>query len=481
MKHLFTLLAALMLAPPGALRAGDVSKPNVLLIVVDDLNTELGCYGNPSVKSPAVDRLAARGIRFDRAYCQYSLCNPSRISFLSGRRPETTGVYVLGAAPRRVMPDAIMLPQLFRQQGYFSAGAGKVYHTLKTNDPESWDDYQDGESEDAQEKAALAARYQRGDKTPRAFVLDGDGSRTRDGMNTRKIAGYLVEQAKSGKPFFLALGLHKPHLPWTAPKRFFDLYPSGSIPEPDSPRMIGIPAIALQTELAGVPPPPLRMAALTGYYACISFTDDNVRQVLDQLDQHQLWDSTVVVLLGDNGFHLGDHGGLWAKHTAFENATRVPLILAGAGVPRGRVVTQPVELLDLYPTLAELCGLPAPSGLEGKSLVPMMKSNKEDPSARAYSMIYHYDVATASDVLGRSVRTKDYRYTEWANEQQERELYLVGEEPAEYRNQADNPKARVQLTRAERLLRELKPPKPGPANRPEALVKGEKRKGPVDP
>ena len=184
-------LTALLLAPMADLQAGETANPNVLLVVVDDLNVDLGCYGNPMVKSPAVDRLASRGVRFDRAYCQYALCNPSRTSFLSGRRPETTGVYANGRTPRQALPDAIMLPQLFRQKGYFSAGAGKVFHSVRNNDPLSWDFYQDGEGEDDQEKAALAARYKAGDKTPRAYPLDGDGSKTRDGLNTRKIAGYL--------------------------------------------------------------------------------------------------------------------------------------------------------------------------------------------------------------------------------------------------------------------------------------------------
>jgi uncharacterized sulfatase len=450
------------------------TRPNVLFVVVDDLNTELGCYGNRIVKSPNVDRLAARGVLFDRAYCQYPLCNPSRISFLSGRRPETTGVYVLNTSARQASPEAVMLPQMLRQNGYFSAGAGKVYHNLKTCDPQSWDFYQDGDGEDEQEKAAIKSRYSGGDGRPRWHVLDGDGSKTRDGLNTQKIAGYIEAYAKSGKPFFLAPGFHKPHLPWTAPKRFFDLYPDGRIPEPTEPLMRNIPALALQTELAGFPQPDSRTGAIAGYYACISFMDDNLGQLLDKLDRLKLWEKTVVVFVGDNGFHLGDHGGLWSKHTVFENATRVPLIIAAPSLPRGKVITQPVELLDIYPTLAELCSLTPPPGLEGKSLVPRIKSNAHLSPQIAYSMVYHYDVATGTDILGRSVKTESFRYTEWADNQTSHELYINQNMTGEYDNQAESTAGKEQRSQGEKLLHELKTPKPGPANRPRALLK-EKR------
>ena len=262
MKILPSLVSALLLAGASIHAATAGSRPNVLFVVVDDMNTELGCYGNRTVKSPNIDRLAARGVRFDRAYCQYSLCNPSRTSFLSGRRPETSGVYVLGTKARAAMPDAVMLPQLFRQSGYFCAGAGKVHHNASHAEPESWDFYEDGKGEDAGEKAAIEARYGGGDGTPRAYPLDSDGLRTRDGLNARTINAYLEEHARTGKPFFLAAGFHKPHLPWTAPRRFFDLYPAGSIPEPPSPTMHNVPEVALQTELSGFAPPESRVAAL---------------------------------------------------------------------------------------------------------------------------------------------------------------------------------------------------------------------------
>jgi iduronate 2-sulfatase len=326
----------------------------------------------------------------------------------------------------------------------------------------------------AAEHRTNTARYGVEDRVPRWYVLDSDGSKTRDGLNVRLIASQLAEHAKSGKPFFLAMGFHKPHLPWTAPKRFFDLYPP-SIPLPKSPSMNKVPDIALQTELSKSDQPESRAGAVAAYYACISFTDDNLGLLLDTLDRHHLWENTVVVLLGDNGFHLGDHGGLWAKHSNFENATHVPLIFAGAGLPRGKIVTQPVELLDVYPTLAELTGLKAPPGLEGKSLVPALKSDTSQPGAHAFSMIYHYDVATDTDVVGRSVRTASYRYTEWANARHDRELYLAENESFEYDNQVDDSAAQVKRTDGAQRLRDLKMPKPGPVTRGRGLGTEKKR------
>ena len=469
-KHL--LLLSLFLA---VFRAEAAPRTSVLLIVVDDLNTHLGCYGNPTVKTPNIDRLAARGVLFDRAYCQYALCNPSRVSLLSGRRPETGGVYNLEMKGRDAFPEAVMLPQLFRRNGHFCAGAGKVHHAPSHRDEPSWDVYEDPPSADPGEIAALKDRYQAGDGTPKPWVLESDGTETRDGHNVRRIAAHLRECAETGKPFFLAAGLHKPHLPWTAPRRFYDLYPASNIPDPVEPALENVPGIALQTELSGFASPKSRAQAVAGYYACISFMDSNVGLLLDTLDERNLWASTVVVLVSDNGFHLGDHGGLWSKLTTFENATRVPLLMAGAGIPTGRVVPHPVELVDIYPTLAELAGLEAPPGLEGKSLVPAIRAQKADSEARAYSLIYHYDPVTNTDVLGRSVRTLGFRYTEWSNPAQDRELYLGNDAASELCNRAGDPSVPAQGREGSRLLGERQMPKPGSAARPRALVSAGKR------
>lgn len=456
--------------------------PNVLFIVVDDLNTALGCYGNEAVKSPHIDRLAARGVRFDRAHCQYPLCNPSRVSFLSGRRPETNGVYVLGTTARTALPDAVMLPQFFRQRGYFTAGAGKVFHNGKGSDAASWDFYEDGPTDDPEEKAAIASRYGAGDSAgdgrPASHVLASDGARTRDGRNVRTILRLLAEKSATGKPFFLAAGFHKPHLPWTAPKTFFDLYaPGGLAPNPE-PALREVPAIALQTELSGFAQPDSREAAIRGYYACISFTDSHVGMLLDELERLDLWKNMVVVLVSDNGFHLGDHGGLWAKLSAFEASTRVPLIIAGAGVPAGRVVTTPVELLDIYPTLAELSRAPAPAGLEGQSLVGLMEGREKTTSRRpASSMVFHYDQARRTDVLGRTVIADNWRYTEWDGGRAGREFYVRADDPGEYRNRVSEVAQSNAVKVGAAILSDAPVPKAGPANRPRALLPpGEKSK-----
>ncbi len=464
---LLTVTAAAC-APRAAAAPMAPRGPNVLFIVVDDLKTALGCYGDPNVKSPHIDRLAARGVRFDRAYSQYPLCNPSRVSFLSGRRPEVSGVYILGTPARTALPDAVMLPQFFRQQGYFSGAAGKIFHSPKTNDAASWDHYDDGPGEDAQEQAAIKARYGGGDGRPRWHVLDGDGSKTRDGLNAATIRRLIAEKAEARTPFFLAAGFHKPHLPWTAPRRFHELYPQTGIAPPPEPAMRGIPEIALQTELSGFEQPDSRAQAIRGYYACVSFVDAQIGSLLDELDRRDLWRTTLVVLFSDHGFHLGDHGGLWAKLSAFDLATRVPLIMAGGGMPENRVVSTPVELIDVYPTLVDYAGLKPAGKLDGKSLRPVME--QPGPSTGfAYSLVYHYDVRGKVDVAGRTVIGDTWRYTEWDEGRAGREFYLRRDDPGEYRNRSSDEAVQATLTTAQAQLRTLPTPKPGPANRPRAL------------
>ncbi|MGH7955445.1 MAG: sulfatase-like hydrolase/transferase, partial [Opitutaceae bacterium] len=265
---------------------------------------------------------------------------------------------------------------------------------------------------------------------------------------------------------------HKPHLPWTAPRRFFTMYPQNSLIVPAEPELRDVPAIALQTELSGFAQPDSRAEAMRGYYACVSFADANIGLLLDQLDRHKLWSRTIVVLLSDHGFHLGDHGGLWAKLSAFDAATRVPLIFAGAGLPEGKVVESPVELLDLYPTLLELAGFAAPAELEGRSLAPLLRGASQLDAGRlhpARSLVFHYDVQANRDVMGRTVITSDWRYTEWDNGSAGRELYWRPDDPEEYRNRANDATLAGTRRQAEDILHAGPSPKPGPANRPRAL------------
>ena len=453
MKHLFLSFAILGLCWAAPVRAGeDGRKRNVLFIVIDDLNTDLGCYGHALVKSPNIDRLAARGVRFAHAYCQYAVCAPSRWSFLSGLRPETTGIYDFQTLLRSRIPDVVFLPQLFRQAGYFTAGNGKVFHDMRQSDAKiSWDTYQDKMGGDAQEAAMVKRRYSfpEGKRPFEWAKVEGAGAKTRDGITARTIAGFIEEKAKEGKPFFVAAGFHKPHLPWTAPVRYFDLYPPGSVPEPKDPVIKNIPAIALMTELVGNPLPK-RTDAMAAYYACTSFVDAQVGILLDTLDRLKLWDDTVVVLFSDHGYHLGDHEGLWAKFTVFELAARVPLIIAAPGHGKGKTSTRIVELIDLYPTLAELANLKAPPRLDGKSLVPLLKQADAPWNRPAYISVHH------EGVEGKSVRTDRWRYTEWDQGNKGVELYDHDRDPTEYDSLATDPAYAATIAELKKVLRKSK-------------------------
>lgn len=455
---------------PRATAAAQENRPNVLLIVADDLNTALGCYGDPRARTPNLDRLAARGTRFANAHAQYPLCGPSRVSFLTGRRPEATGVYVLNTPARKALPDAVQLPQLFQQHGYHTVGAGKIAHSPQTNDPQAWDRYTDDASRDPEELAALQQRYGGGDGRPRAHVLGSDGRLTRDGLNATIIREAIAKRRGNPAPFFYALGFHKPHLPWTAPRRFFDLHEPTDFSRSEEPALVSVPDIALQTELSGFGQPEDFAAAVRGYYACISFIDHELGLILDELERQNLIDNTLIVFFSDHGFHLGDHGGLWAKLSAFRQATRVPLIVAGPGIPAGRTVDAPVELIDIFPTLAHLAGLPPPRPLDGCNLQPLWMS-APIPERFAFSLVYHYDVVSGRDIPGRTVIGSQWRYTQWEQGQRGHELYWHVDDPGEYRNRAHDPRLATQQTLAQRHLRQLPEPRPGPANRPRGLLR----------
>ena len=412
------------------------TKPNVLFISIDDLNNDLACYGNTQVKSSNIDRLAGRGVRFDRAYVQYTLCNPSRASFLSGRRPERTGIYELQTAPRKAMPEAVFLPQLFRQNGYFTARFGKVYHEGR-DDKLSWDVSESVEFTDAQERTMHQKRYDNpvNQRTPDWTPLDTPEEQTRDARIAKSIAQLMEEKAKAGKPFFLAAGLNKPHLPWNVPKKYFSLYQAANIKfEADLP-MRNIPSVALMTELFGSSQPSSRAEAIAAYYSAITYMDAQVGVLLNKLDELKLWDNTIVVFFSDHGFHLGDHGGLWAKLSLFEQSARTPLIIA---VPKskqaGKASSRIVELLDLYPTLAELCSLSAPIDLEGKSLVPLLQQPNSTWNRRAYTMVFHE--VDGKKIEGKSVRDERWRYTEWDAGSKGVELYDHNNDPREFNNLA---------------------------------------------
>jgi uncharacterized sulfatase len=431
-------------------------KLNVLLIAVDDLNTNLGCYGDPLARSPNIDKLASRGVKFERAYCQYPLCNPSRTSILSGRRPDTTGIFNNTTPPRTYLKDVVFLPEYFRQHGYFTARVGKIAHG-RFEDAVKWD-----VSESAQGRptsgaapqqpppAGTAATGNPGDGGARLSwrATDNRDEEEPDGKTARRIVRLLQEN--KDKPFFIAAGFHKPHLAWIAPKQYFALHPPEKVKLPKTPEddRTDIPPVALTRTASDVTlTDEQKRQAIAAYSACVSFTDAQVGIVLDEVDRLKLADRTIVVFWGDHGFHLGEHNGLWRKMTLFEESTRVPLIIAAPGKRAGVASPRLAELVDLYPTLTQLCGLPQPPMLDGVSLVPLL----EDPG-RAVKQAAYTVVARGRGLLARSVRTERYRYTEWGDEKTA-ELYDHETDPREYTNLVRDPKHSKILIEMKNLLR----------------------------
>lgn len=435
-------------------------KPNVVLIIVDDLNTALACYGHPDARTPHLDRLAARGILFNRAFCQFPVCNPSRTSMLSGLLPEKAGVMGNGGnyQPRPGQPP--LLPRYLKDHGYQTIRVGKIFHDARrvlsgkpirsTDDPGGWeisddepfdpDDTEEGGNKAVDSEVALTKPTQ---------ILDLPDEKVGDGIVVRRAAKLLEEKRTPDRAFFLAVGLRRPHLPWNAPKRYFDLYEPQSLkPAIDSrEQLASILPIAVSKFFRPEPQPPAEAQRdLHAYLACVSFMDAQVGHLLGELDRLKLADDTLVVFTSDHGFHLGEHG-LWSKNTLFEESARVPLIVAGPGVARGRT-DRIVELLDVYPTLAEFCGLNAPQGLAGQSLLPLLK----DPAAPRDGLAV--TVLRREQTVGRSVRTDRHRYTEWGdNGSAGVELYDHSTDPRELKNLAADPGSQAMRQELATILR----------------------------
>lgn len=434
-------------------------KLNVLLIAVDDLNTNVGCYGHPIVKTPAIDRLAARGVQFDRAYCQYPVCNPSRVSMLSGRRPDTTQVLDLVTPPRSRLGDTVFLPEYFRQQGYYTAHIGKIYHTGDAyEDPQSWDFETRETGKHPPEEAVI--REKRIERPNKYYVewneLRSEDAETADGVVAHQSSEMLDRLAKEARPFFLGVGFRRPHSPYAAPKKYFDMYPVKSIPPLAEPaaHLDGIPAVAL-TYPRGTPllSEQERAETVAAYWACISFVDAQIGIVLDALDRNDLWKNTVIVFYSDHGYHLGEHGGLWHKMTVFEESARVPLIIAAPKIAGGKTCNRLVELVDVYPMLVQLASLPTMNGLEGTSLVPLLEDPADPNHAwkeNAFTQVVH------GDVVGRSIRTDRFRYTEWDEGKAGVELYNHDTDPQEYTNLANDPKLAVVRSHLHKLLQDTR-------------------------
>jgi uncharacterized sulfatase len=450
-------------------------KFNVLFVVSDDLCTALGTYGHPLVKSPNIDRLAAKGVRFDRAYCQYPLCNPSRASFLTGLRPDTTKVHENRTHFRQAVPDAQSLGQTFQKAGYFVARVGKLYHyavplqigTDGLDDPPSWQQVINPSGRDKADEDKIFSL------TPGTFggslswlAADGADEEQTDAMSAA--AAIKLLEANREKPFFLAVGFFRPHTPYVAPKKYFDLYPLNQIKLADVPanHKNGVPAMAFgshkkdQEQLTD----DLRRQAIQAYHASTSFMDAQLGKLLDALDRLQLAERTIVVFLSDHGYHLGEHG-LWQKLSLFEQSTRVPLVIYQPGAKgNGRSSPRTVELIDLHPTLAELCGLPAPPRVEGKSLKPLLENPAAPWDKPALTQVArNLNVGTfpkADDakkkaqrpVMGYSLRTERWRYTEWDGGKEGAQLYDHTADPLELKNLAGDPQHAATVAELKKLL-----------------------------
>ncbi|MBI4559853.1 MAG: sulfatase [Candidatus Hydrogenedentes bacterium] len=429
-------------------------RPNVLFIAMDDMNTCLGCYGHPIVKSPNIDRLAAQGVRFELACCQYPLCNPSRTSLLTGLRAETTRIMDNNTSARSVMPDMLTLPQHFRANGYHTATVGKIFHG-KFPDPTSWEEQLPLVPRDWQKQRHFVPRESSGEPPPTEEgdrivwqMTDSPDFAEPDGAAALSAAEFLRREYE--KPFFLAVGIHKPHMPYVAPKKYFDLYEVGAIPPPSTPEgdLDDIPPVALTPHREGDPKSDQQFReTIRAYYACMSFADAQVGVVLEAMHQSGHDDDTIVVFWSDHGFHLGEHGGLWRKTTLFEEVSRAPFIISAPhdGFARG-VCPHPVEFIDIFPTLVEWCGLPAPGKLQGRSLVPALRNPDAPIREGAITVVRH------TDTLGRSVRTRRWRYTEWGGPDVA-ELYDHQTDPREYRNLAKDPGHAATIAHLQGLLR----------------------------
>jgi iduronate 2-sulfatase len=444
-----------------ALRAAD-NKPNVLFIAVDDMNNDLGCYGHQLVKSPTIDRLASQGVRFERAYCQFPLCSPSRSSLMTGLRPSTTRVFDLQYHFRQDLPEVVTLPQMFMKAGYYAGRVGKIYHygnpddigTSGLDDPASWQEHVNpaGRDKTSLEPDIMNYTPKRGLGSAMAYLADKLG---RDEEHTDgKVATEAIRllEAHKDKPFFLAVGFYKPHCPWITPSKYFDLYSMNSItlPEiaPDFEKTALAPALASTKPwpYMGVTPDQARECK-RAYYAAIAFVDAQIGRVLEAVDRLGLRDNTIIVFWSDHGYHLGEHG-LWMKQSCYEESARVPFIISVPGQKTaGQMSPRTVELLDMYPTLADLAGLTPPKGLEGFSVRPLLENPQAEWSHAAYTQVQR------GNFPGYSVRTERWRYTEWDDGAKGRELYDHETDPKELHNLADDPKAASTLVELQALVK----------------------------
>ena len=443
------LLALVLLA--FAVPAWAMEKPNVLLICVDDLKPLLGCYGDKTVKSPNIDRLAARSVLFERAYCNQAVCSPSRNALLVGLRPQTLGIYDLPTNFRRSRPDAVTLPQHFKQHGWRTEGLGKIFHVGQGNveDPASWSvPHWKSNGVAYALPASKAKDSPRGAPYVAADVADNTYS---DGtLADEAIRRLQAAKDKPAEPFFLAVGFVKPHLPFVAPQKYWDLYDRAAFKLADvrtPPKEAPSYAPQFGGELrqyVGVPESgplsdDLQRTLIHGYHAATSYMDAQLGRVLDELDRLKLAQNTIIVLWGDHGWHLGDHG-MWCKHTNYEQATHIPLLVSAPGAKAGARTPAFAETVDIYPTLCELAGLTAPTGLDGRSFAATLQDSAATTKDHTIH-VYPRSAPGKGPVIGRAIRTDRYRLVEWktpgaAADSAELELYDYEADPLETKNVA---------------------------------------------
>jgi iduronate 2-sulfatase len=413
----------LLLSSFAVLHSSFAAPLNVLFIVADDLNTGFSAYGHEQVKTPHLDRLAKMGMRFDRAYCNYPVCNASRTSFLTGRYPRTTEVVGNGVDPRvKLGKECVFLPEHFRAQGWFTAAIGKVTHTPQHPHAMTLDVVNDPQHDPAH-----------GFTGDWAALKEKPDEAQPDGITARTITR-LMEQHQSG-PFFLAAGFHRPHAPRVAPQKYFDMYPHDSLKLPAGATETDIPQIALPPAYEPDMTDKARLNFLQSYYASVSFLDAQVGLLLAAMDRLALWDSTILVFLSDNGYHLGEHGGFWGKMSLMDQAARVPLIIRAPGMA-SQPCKRAVSLVDIYPTLVELAALPAMPGLEGRSLVPLLRDPEAVWNHPARSVSVRGEKKDGMLDLGRSVHSKRHTLIEWPDGSAQ--LYDDRNDPTQSQNLAND-------------------------------------------
>jgi len=500
-----SLLAAVLAAgtvAAGAAPQGGARQPNILFLSMDDLKPELGCYGSKFVKTPNIDQLASNGMLFEHHYIQQAVCGPSRASMFSGLRPDTTKVWDLRHTCKEECPKAFTMQEYFKDNGYETAGSGKIMHGFKNEDPPSWSipyvhpgdlPYADGkapvlsekyqgehirEAYEAMERAGTRGYKNRNqfmvkrDAMPATECIDVPDDAYSDGAMTAWGIDMLDKFAKSDKPFFLTLGYRKPHLPFVAPKKYWDLFDRKELELAafrEKPE--GAPDYALHSwgelknycdiprEIVGELEKTKQLELIHGYYACVAYVDAQIGKVMTKLKETGLDKNTIVVLWGDHGWHLGDHG-IWCKHSNFEQATRSPLIITAPGIATTGKSVSPVESVDIFPTLCELAGLPVHEQLEGVSLVPILK----DADAKVKDFAMSQYPRTHKNLMGYALRTERYRLVAWIDDSIKEtgafdpknidaiELYDYETDPLETVNLAKNPEYKSVVQDLEKKL-----------------------------